>query len=366
MNAFDLDTPALVVDFDKLERNIARMQQIADDAHVKLRPHCKTHKTPEIAVKQLRAGARGITVAKVGEAEVMERSNIIDILIAFPLQGAGKIERLLDLNERANLRVSLDSYQVARDIAEAAIARRQRVKVLIEVDPGFHRVGLEPGVPVLGLAREICKLQGIELAGVFTHAGQAYGARNREEVAAIADQEGRCVVESAELLRKNGMPVAEVSVGSTPTAPFVARFPGVTEIRPGNYVFYDASQIALGSCTQDDCALSVIGTVIAKHPDRLVLDTGTKALTSDRLAAHLVQGHGIIKGYEQSLSLERLSEEHATVKILDSGSLPSIGDKVEIIPNHACTTTNLYDHLYEARGGQVVQEHRIQARGRSQ
>ncbi|MGB8645758.1 MAG: alanine racemase, partial [Anaerolineae bacterium] len=353
-------------DFDKLERNIARMQQVADDAHVKLRPHTKTHKTPAIAIKQLRAGARGITVAKTGEAEVMERSNIIDILIAFPLQGASKIQRLLDLNERANLRVSLDSYKVVQDIAEAALARRQRVKVLIEVDPGFHRVGVQPGAPVLELAREISGLQGVELVGLFTHAGQAYGAHSLDEVAAIAEQEGRCVVESAELLRQNGIPVAEVSVGSTPTAPFVARVPGVTEIRPGNYVFYDASQIALGSCAPDDCAMSVIGSVVARHPDRLVLDTGTKALTSDKLAAHLVQGHGIIKGYEQRLLIERLSEEHATVKILDGGALPSIGDKLEIIPNHACTTTNLYDHFYEARGGQVVQEHRIQARGRSQ
>ncbi len=365
MNILELDTPALVVDFDKLERNIVRMQQVADDAHVKLRPHTKTHKTPAIAIKQLRAGARGITVAKVGEAEVMERANVIDILIAFPLQGAGKLQRLLDLNERANLRVSLDSYKVAQDIGEAAIARRQRVKVLVEVDPGFHRVGVLPGEPVCELVREIHRLPGIDFVGLFTHAGHAYGAHNLDEVAAIAKAEGRCVVESAELVRREGIPVLEVSVGSTPTAPFVAHVPGVTEIRPGNYVFYDASQIALGSCTEQDCALSVIATVVAKHPDRLVIDAGTKALTSDKLAAHLLQGHGIIKGYEQSLRIERLSEEHGTVKILDGAALPAIGDKVEIIPNHACTTVNLYDRFYAARGGQVTEEYTIQARGRT-
>src|SRR5512135_993349 len=136
MNILELDTPALVVDFDVMERNIVRMQRLADDAGVKLRPHTKTHKTPAIAQKQARAGARGITVAKVGEAEVMERANLIDILIAYPLQGASKIQRLLDLNERANLRVSLDSLKVAQDIGEAASERRQRVKVFVEVDTG--------------------------------------------------------------------------------------------------------------------------------------------------------------------------------------------------------------------------------------
>ncbi len=366
MTIFDLDTPALVVDFDKLDRNLARMQKIADDARVKLRPHTKTHKTPAIAQKQLRAGARGITVAKVGEAEVMERANIIDLLIAFPLQGALKLERLLELNERANLRVTLDSIKVARDISDAAEARNQRVKILVEVDPGYHRVGVLPGEAVRELVREIVKLRGVEFIGLLTHAGHVYGSKDIEEIAEIAEYEGECVVESAELLRRDGIPVQEVSVGSTPTAPFVARVPGVTEIRPGNYVFYDASQIALRSCTPDDCALSVIGTVVAKHPDRVILDTGTKALTSDKLAAQLVMGHGLVKGYENNLSIERLSEEHATVKVIDSSYLPSIGDKVEIIPNHACATVNLYDKFFAARSGEVVEEYRIEGRGKTQ
>lgn len=366
MNLFDLDTPALVVDLDKLERNIARMQRIADEAHVKLRPHVKTHKSPAIAIKQVRAGARGITVAKVGEAEVMERANIIDILIGFPLQGSGKLSRLLDLNERANLRVTLDSLKVACDLSEAAVARRQRIKVLVEVDPGYHRVGLLPGAPVLELVRELVRLRGVEFVGVFTHAGQVYGARSRQDVAAIAAQEGRCVVESAALLQSEGIPVPEISVGSTPTAPFVAAYPGVTEIRPGNYVFYDASQIALGSCEEEDCALSVVGTIVARHPDRLVLDTGSKALSADPIAAQVLNGGGLVKGYDQRLSITRLSEEHATVTILDGGSLPAVGDKVEVIPNHACTTVNLYDRFFVVRGGQVLEEYRIEARGKAQ
>lgn len=366
MDIFELETPALVVDFDRLERNIARMQKIADDAGVKLRPHTKTHKTPAIAQKQLRAGARGVTVSKVGEAEVMERANIIDILVGFPLQGRSKIERMLNLNERANLRVSLDSLKVASDISEAAVARRQRAKIFVEVDTGLHRVGVPPGEPVCDLVREIVKLRGVEFVGLFTHAGQAYGARDLEEIAEIAEQEGRCLVESAELLRRDGIAVQEISVGSTPTAPFVARVPGVTEIRPGNYVFYDASQLALRSCVQDDCALSVVATVVARHPDWLVLDSGSKALSSDRMAPQLVRGFGLIKGYEESLIIERLSEEHATVKIVDGANLPAIGDRLEIIPNHACGTVNLYDRFFAARGNQVIGEYYIEARGKSQ
>jgi D-serine deaminase-like pyridoxal phosphate-dependent protein len=297
---------------------------------------------------------------------VMERANIYDILIAYPLQGAPKLRRLLDLNGRAALRVSLDSLKVAQDLSDAAAARGQRVKVLVEVDPGYHRVGLLPGEPVRALVREIVKLPGVEFAGLLTHAGQAYQARDIEEVAEIAEQEGRCVVESAEMLRREGIPTPEVSVGSTPTAPFVARVPGVTEIRPGNYAFYDASQIALRSCTLADCALSVVTTVVARHPDRVILDAGSKALTSDRLAAHLGAGHGIVKGYADQLVIERLSEEHATVRIVDAAHVPALGEKVEIIPNHACPVVNLYDRLYAARSGEVIAEYPIEGRGKSQ
>jgi D-serine deaminase-like pyridoxal phosphate-dependent protein len=364
MNKFDLDTPALLVDWDRLQSNIARMQKIADDAGVKLRPHTKTHKTPAIAHLQLRAGARGITVSKLGEAEVMAAAGIDDILVAYPLQGATKMARLLNLAERGPVRVSLDSMKVARDISDAASSRGRKIPVLVEVDTGLHRVGLAPCEGVRDFVRDLVKLPGVEFIGLLTHAGHGYASKSVEEVAEVGKQEGEQMAESAELVRADGIEVQEVSVGSTPTAPFAARVKGVTEIRPGNYVFYDTSQLALHSCTPDDCALTLLATVVVRHSDRLVFDGGSKVLSSDRLGPG-VTSYGAVKGFPH-LEIWRLSEEHASVKITGEGPLPEIGDKVEIIPNHACAVMNLHDKFYALRGDRVIGEFPILGRGKSQ
>lgn len=364
MHKFDLDTPALLVDWDRLQANIARMQKKADAAGVKLRPHAKTHKTPAIAHLQLRAGATGITVAKLGEAEVMAASGIDDILIAYPLQGAPKMARLMNLAERARVRVSLDSMKVARDISEAALARGRRIPVLVEVDTGLHRVGLAPGEGVRDFVRDLVKLAGVEFFGLLTHAGQGYGSSSIEQVAEVGRQEGELMVESAALIRADGIEVREVSVGSTPTAPFAAQIKGVTEIRPGNYVFYDSSQLALHSCTPDDVALTILATVVVKHSERLVFDAGSKAMSSDRLGAGATL-YGAVKGFP-NLEIWRLSEEHASVRPGGEGPVPEIGDMVEIIPNHACAVMNLHDKFYALRGDQVVGELPILGRGKSQ
>lgn len=364
MNRGDLDTPALLVDWDKLEANIGRMQKTADDAHVKLRPHAKTHKTPAIAHLQLRAGAKGITVAKLGEAEVMASAGIDDILIAFPLQGAQKMVRLLNLAERVRIRVSLDSMKVAGDISDAAVQRRAKIPVLVEVDTGLHRVGLAPGEGVRAFVRDLVKLPGIEFAGLLTHAGQGYASQNIEQVADLGRQEGELIVETAELIRSDGIEVQDVSVGSTPTAPFAARVKGVTEIRPGNYVFYDASQLALHSCTPENCALTILSTVVVKHPERLVIDAGSKAMSSDRLGPSITL-FGSIKGFP-NLEIWRLSEEHGSVRPVGEGTVPEIGDRVEIIPNHACSVMNLHDKFYALRGDRVIGEFPILGRGKIQ
>jgi D-serine deaminase-like pyridoxal phosphate-dependent protein len=364
MNKFDLDTPALLVDWDKLQANIARMQQIADAARVKLRPHTKTHKTPAIAHLQVRAGARGITVAKLGEAEVMAAAGLDDILIAYPLQGAIKMARLLNLAERVRVRVSLDSMKVARDISEAAWARGRKIPVLVEVDTGLRRVGLAPGEGVRDFVRDLVKLPGVEFTGLLTHAGHGYSSQNIEQVAEVGKQEGELMVESAELIRADGLEVQEVSVGSTPTSPFAARVKGVTEIRPGNYVFYDTSQLALHSCVPDDCALTILATVVVRHSERLVFDAGSKAMSSDRLGPG-VTTYGAVKNFPH-LEIWRLSEEHASVRTAGEALVPEIGDKVEIIPNHACAVMNLHDKFYVTRGDEVTGEFPILGRGKSQ
>lgn len=362
MHKLDLDTPALLIDWDKMENNIATMQKIADDAGVKLRPHTKTHKTPYISHLQERAGAKGITVAKLGEAEVMNAGGIDDILVAFPLQGAQKMERLLDLAERASIRTSLDSRKVAQDISDAANARGIRIPVYVEVDTGLGRVGLPVREGTRDLVREIVELPGIDFIGLLTHAGHAHSGKTLEEVAAIGKQEGELMVETAAMIREDGIDVKEVSTGSTPTARFSAQVKGVTEIRPGTYVFYDTMQVGKFACTWDDCAQTILATVVVKHSDRLILDGGSKTLSSD-LGGNGAKTYGTIKGYP-NLEIWRLSEEHANVRIVGEGPIPEIGDKVEIIPNHACVVMNLHDSFYATRKDQVIGQFDIQARGK--
>lgn len=362
MNKHDLDTPALLIDFDRMDRNIATMQKIAADAGVKLRPHTKTHKTPYIAHLQQRAGAQGITVAKLGEAEVMNAAGIEDILVAFPLQGASKLERLLRLAERARMQVSLDSRKVAQDISDAAAKRGVKIPVLVEVDTGLHRVGLPPREGARDFVREIVELPGIEFTGLLTHAGHVHAAKTLEQVQETGKQEGEVMVETAELIRRDGIAVPEVSVGSTPTARFAAQVKGVTEIRPGTYVFYDTMQVSKFAADWDDCAQTVLLTVVVKHPDRLIFDGGSKTLTSDRGPGGAAT-FGTVKNYP-NLEIYALSEEHAHVRITGDGPLPDIGDKVQVIPNHACAVMNLHDNFYATRGDEVVGEFPIAARGK--
>jgi D-serine deaminase-like pyridoxal phosphate-dependent protein len=360
MNKFDLDTPSLVIDMDILQRNITSMQKVADDAGIKLRPHTKTHKTPLIAHMQIKAGARGITVAKLGEAEVMYAAGVDDILIAFPLQGASKLERLLHLAERANIRVSLDSRKVAQDISDAAQKRGMKIGVYVEVDVGLGRVGTSHHEGARDFVREIVELPGIELLGIMTHAGHAHKATSVEEIAQYGKEEGEWMVETADLIRADGIEVREISVGSTPTARFSSQIKGVTEMRPGTYVFYDTTQVMKYACTWDDCAETVLATVVVKHPDRLIFDCGSKTLSSDGAPNGL---YGTVKGFPQ-LEIWRLNEEHATVRIAGDGPLPNIGDKVEIIPNHACGTVNMHDSFFAVSKDEVIGEYAIQARGK--
>lgn len=360
MRKYDLDTPCLVVDWDVMERNLRQMQSMADHAGVKLRPHTKTHKTPLLAHLQVRAGARGITVAKLGEAEVMNAAGLDDILIAFPLQGAGKLERLTHLAARASILVSLDSYKVACDISEAAAQRGLVIAFYVEVDVGLGRVGVGHHEATRDLVRQVAALPGLEFRGIMTHAGHTYKASSLEEIETIGREEGEWMVQTANLIRQDGIPVREVSVGSTPTARFAAQIPGVTEIRPGTYVFYDTTQVLKYACQPEDCALTALTTVVAKHPDRLVLDAGSKTLSSDPAPNGLF---GTVKGFPY-LEIWRLNEEHATVRIAAVGPLPNIGDKLEVIPNHVCTTVNLHDSFVAVSHDEVVGDYAIQARGR--
>lgn len=368
MFTHELETPVTVVDLDILERNIANMAAFATQHGIALRPMVKTHKAPLIAKQQMHAGAVGVLVATLDEAEAMARAGILDITIAYPLIGVGQRERLRRLATRVRLTLSVDSTEAVREFSrvfEPAVAQgRPPVGVLLLIDSGGHRLGISPArAPELGKAIEAAP--GLMLSGVATHPGHVYGCAGPDEVKAVAHQESSAVLRAAELLRAAGMAVSTVAIGSTPTARIAGAVDGITEIRPGNYVFFDAIQVALGAATWNDCALKVVGTVLSRPTSgTAVIDVGSKMLSSDR-GAHgldLVRGYGAVMG-RPDMVVARVSEELAVVTVPDHDSL-NIGDRVEIVPNHACTACNLVDVLIGVRRGVVESTIPVTARRR--
>ena len=356
----DLPTPCAVVDLDVLERNVARMAARAREAGVRLRPHAKTHKCPEIGALQRAAGAWGLSVAKVGEAEVFVAAGFDDLFVAFPAVGEDKGRLLLRLADRARLACGVDSVEGARSLARPFREAGRTLDVLLKVDVGYGRVGVLPE-HALETATRIAEIRGLRLRGVFTHAGHGYLAATRPEVDAVARHEGQALAATARELRANGIGVEEVSVGSTPTAADAMRVPGVTECRPGNYVFHDASQVTLGTCSVEDCALSVVATVVSvPAPGRAVLDAGSKTLSSDPLRP-VAGGYGQILGRRSRI--EKLSEEHGVLAVAE-GEAFRVGERVRVLPNHACVVVNLHDRLLGVSRDRVEAILHVEARGR--
>ncbi|HEV8254870.1 MAG TPA: alanine racemase [Vicinamibacteria bacterium] len=355
-----LETPAVLIDLDVVDRNVAAMAARARSHGVRLRPHAKTHKLPEIARLQLAAGAAGLAVAKTGEAEVFAGAGFDDLFVAYPVVGADKGRRLMELSDRVRLAVGVDSEEGARTLSEVFGPARRTLDVVLKVDVGLHRAGVAPEAAV-EVARRIVALPALRLRGVFTHAGQAYLEETVQGVAEVGRHEGRTLAAVGQALREAGMPIEEVSVGSTPTAPHAMAEPGVTECRPGNYVYHDASQVGLGSCAIEDCAMTVLATVVSvPAPDRAVLDAGSKTLSSDPLRPR-PGGYGWILGRRSRI--DRLSEEHGVVSV-EPGESFRVGERVRVLPNHACVVSNLHDVLVGVRGERVEAELAVAARGR--
>ncbi|MGH9316447.1 MAG: alanine racemase [Thermoanaerobaculia bacterium] len=356
----DLPTPAVLVDLDVLESNIRRMAERARAAGVKLRPHAKTHKVLEIGRMQIAAGAAGLSLAKTSEAEVFATAGLDDIFLAYPIVGSEKARRLLALSDRVRLATGVDSEEGARSLGEVFSAAGRRLDVLLKVDCGFHRVGVPPeGAPEM--ARRLAQIPGLSLRGLFTHAGHGYHAPTPEAVAAVGRSESQTLLTAVCAVREAGIPVEEISVGSTPTAPHAMSVPGVTECRPGNYVYNDASQVSLGACAIEDCAMTVLATVVSVPArERAVLDAGSKTLSSDALRPQ-AGGHGLLLGRRSRI--ERLSEEHGIVAVA-AGESFRVGERVRVLPNHACVVSNLHDRVFGVRNGHVETEFRVAARGR--
>lgn len=366
ITASDLDTPALVVDLDVVDANIADMAAAARAGGVGLRPHTKTHKMPALAARQVAAGATGLTVAKVGEAEVMVDAGFDDVLIAYPIVGESKLRRLAALRGRAKVRISLDDVDVARAAGAIAGSAEDPLEVLVEVDTGLHRMGRPPGTPTVELAVEVDRLPGVRVVGLLTHAGHAYATTTPDARDAVARDEGGTLAETADACRRAGVGVEVVTVGSTPTSRVAAGVPGVTEVRPGTYVFNDASMMRLGVATEETCAATVLATVVSSRGDgTFVVDAGSKALAADG-AGRFSGREWIIVAGRPDLELSFISEEHGVGRILDGGTAPRIGDRLSLIPHHICPVANLFDVAFGVRGGEVVEELVIAGRGRSQ
>ncbi len=358
----DLDTPVALVDIARLESNLASMAAVARDAGVAHRPHAKTHKTREVAERQLAHGAIGLTVAKLGEAEAMADAGFDDLFVAYPLVGETKLARLVALLDRARLRFEVDTLPAA-EAASAYLARRgHRIEVVVSVDGGAGRSGAANPEAAIALAERVAALPGLEIVGVMNY-GNAYGTSDPLEQAAIGRREGVVAVEIAEALRGRGVRADVVTVGSTPTARHAVTVPGVTELRAGVYAFQDLKQVSLGPATFEECALTVMATVVSHaRPDRYVLDAGIKALAGEDY------GWGTWGRPQDRLDLAitRATEEHGIIELPAGAPDPGwrIGERVRIIPNHACGAANMHDELVAIDGERVVERWRVIGRGR--
>lgn len=365
MERFQLDTPALVIDSKVLVENIKDMSEFARINGVKLRPHIKSHKMSYIGNLQREYGAKGITVAKLGEAETMAQKGIDDIFIAYQLIGEEKLQRFFNLTDKAKLRVAVDSMYGAMELSRRAQQRKISVDIMVEIDTGLRRCGLVPGKDAEKLIYEIHKLPFLNFKGIFTHAGNSYGCDSIGCVEAIGKHEGEVMVALAESLKSIGIMCHEISVGSTPTAKFSGAVKGVTEIRPGNYVFNDAIQVGLGIAKEYNCSLRVYARVISRpESNRAIIDAGSKVLALDK-GAHgnsIVQGHGVVVSH-RGATVSRLSEEHGILDLTGCDKEMSIGDLVEIIPNHACTVINLSSNVYVVKDS-IIEKVEVEARGK--
>jgi D-serine deaminase-like pyridoxal phosphate-dependent protein len=333
MDAFDLDTPALYVDLDVLERNIGHMQEQCRAWGVELRPHMKTHKIAEIAQMQLDAGAIGITVAKVGEAEVLPGE---DVLVAYPLVKE-KLPRLRELAKTRRVKVAVDSVDVASGLTG--------IETLVEIDAGVGRCGAQSPEQAVEIAEACSDFQGIFYWPSWLDEAGFEAASVK--IDAVLDA-----------LSASGFEAKIVSGGSTPGAAKTPLIPRTTEIRPGTYVFYDASSIEAGCCVEADCALRVLTTVVSTAvPGQCLIDAGSKTLSSDPTVGPGTFGHFVGRQW----TLRKLNEEHGYVEI----DRPArIGEKVWVVPSHVCSTVNLHDEVWYGRKGRVDGSWKVAARGR--
>ena len=359
----ELETPALLVDVDRMARNLDRGAEYARTYNILMRPHIKTHKSPLIAREQLERGAVGLTCATPYEAEVMSEV-CDDLLVMYPPVGAQRASRLAQLAERVRLTIALDSDIAANDLSRAAVDAGSRVRVLIELDAGMHRVGVQSATEAVALAQRVAGLPHLELAGIAFYPGHIRGP--------VAEQAGQLaelrslVTQTRQAFATAGLKTEVVSAGSTPTLWRTHEVPGINEMRPGTYIFNDRTTAEIGACTLDECALTVLATVVSTAvPGQAVIDAGAKALGREPMRDGSGEGFGCLWS-DSDVAVKSMSEEHGILDLSRSTLRPRVGDRVRVIPNHVCIVVHLADLVYGIREDTVVTSWPVAARGRGQ
>jgi D-serine deaminase-like pyridoxal phosphate-dependent protein len=356
-------TPAMVIDEQAVERNLKRLADYGKQHNMGIRPHTKTHKSIRMAKRQLAHGAVGLTVAKVGEAEVMVHAGK-DILIAYPALDPARTGRVAELARENTIRLALDTLGAAESLGQAAARAGSTLGVLVDIDAGFHRTGVQSPAAALELAQQVSKIKGLRLDGLFFFPGQLSAKKpitqRTDELKPIAD----FLQQTIDLWKKSGLEAQIVSGGSTPSAYLSHLIPQLTEIRPGTYIYNDTNCLASECCNIEDCAARIICTVISDAvPDQVVLDAGTKTFTSDRNAVNPDSGSGYIIEYPKA-KITKCSEEHGQVDVSKCDRRPKLGQRVTVIPNHICPAVNLQDFFFLRHADGSLEKMPVDARGK--
>ncbi|MBV9978556.1 D-TA family PLP-dependent enzyme [Bradyrhizobium sp.] len=348
--AREYGTPCAVIDMDRVERNIARVQATCDAAGVANRPHIKTHKSPVLAQMQITAGAQGITCQKIGEAEVMAEAGIDNILISYNLIGEEKMARLGALQGKAEVTVAADNATVIEGLPQAAAISGRTLSVVVECDTGRKRAGVETPAEAIALARQIAASKALRFAGFMLYPTETgWGEAQKFYDEALAG------------VREHGLDAAMVSTGGSPNLKNLGKLKGATEHRPGTYIYNDRMQVAAGVATLDNCALTIYSTVVSRAaPERGILDAGSKTLTSDTGG---LDGHGLILEHPEA-KIARFAEEHGFLDLTRSNTRPKVGDVVRIVPNHVCVVVNMMDEVVMVRGDEIIGVLPVAARGK--
>ncbi len=346
----DIETPAVLIDLDRVEANLKRAQDYANRHGIRLRPHIKTHKLPRFAKRQVALGAVGITCQKLGEAEVMADAGLDDILLPYNILGAAKLARLRALAARVRLAVTADSAVTIDGYARTFADTPDPLTVLVECDTGAGRAGVQTPEEALALARDIEASPGLHFGGLMTYPPKGDPAASETFLA-----------RAKALLEAAGLPPASITSGGTPDLWRAHEVGAATEYRPGTYIYLDRFQVAQGVGALEDCALTVLATVVSRPtPTRAVIDAGSKALTSDTLG---LPGFGTVLGFPEA-TITGLSEEHGVIDLGRGSDRPAVGDRLRIVPNHACPVSNLFDTIVLVRGAAVEETVPVAARGR--